>query len=96
MLITNLKIYKAMKSEKIIKRKLKEMSFEEMTFEQKVIATFRLLRKSKKITLDKIYKDTGIHLARIESNNYNITLSTLNKLCNFIEVDTIEFLKTLK
>ena len=49
--ITNLKIDKPMKTEKIIKRKLKEMTFEEMTFEQKVIATFRLLRKSKKITL---------------------------------------------
>jgi hypothetical protein len=39
-------------------KKLKNMSFDEMTFEQKIIANLRIVRKDKKITLDKIYKET--------------------------------------
>ncbi|NDF60711.1 MAG: XRE family transcriptional regulator, partial [Crocinitomicaceae bacterium] len=49
----------------------------------------------KKITLDKIYKETGIHLARIESKNHNITLSTLKKLCDYLEIDAFDFLSKL-
>jgi len=71
------------------------MSFDEMTFEQKIIANLRIVRKDKKITLDKIYKETGIHLARIESKNHNITLSTLKKLCDYLEIDAFDFLSKL-
>ena len=71
------------------------MSFDEMTFEQKIIANLRIVRKDKKITLDKIYKETGIHLARIESKNHNITHSTLKKLCDYLEIDAFDFLSKL-
>ena len=76
-------------------KKLKNMSFDEMTFEQKIIANLRIVRKDKKITLDKIYKETGIHLARIESKNHNITLSTLKKLCDYLEIDAFDFISKL-
>jgi transcriptional regulator with XRE-family HTH domain len=76
-------------------KKLKNMSFDVMTFEQKIIANLRIVRKDKKITLDKIYKETGIHLARIESKNHNITLSTLKKLCDYLEIDAFDFLSKL-
>ncbi len=59
----------------------------------KVISGIKALRKSKQVTLEVFYFDTGIHIARIEQGKTNITLSTLSKICNYFEISLIDFLK---
>jgi transcriptional regulator with XRE-family HTH domain len=56
-----------------------------------IIAGIKAIRKSKDITLEVFYFDTGIHLARIEQGKTNITVSTLSKICTYFEMNLIEF-----
>lgn len=59
----------------------------------KVIATIKAVRKSKNITLEIFYFDTGIHLARIEQGKVNITISTLSKICRYFDMSLLDFFK---
>lgn len=58
-----------------------------------VIACIKAIRKSKKITLEVFYFDTGIHIARIEQGKTNITVSTLSKICSYFEMSLLDFFK---
>lgn len=58
-----------------------------------IINGIKAIRKSKKITLEVFYFDTGIHIARIEQGKTNITLSTLSKICNYFEMSLLDFFK---
>lgn len=57
----------------------------------RIILTIKQIRKSKGITLEVFYFDTGIHLARIEQGKTNITVSTLSKICNYFELSLSDF-----
>ncbi len=59
----------------------------------KVITAIKSIRKAKKITLEVIYFDTGIHVARLEQGKTNITISTLAKLCDYFEITMSDFFK---
>lgn len=59
----------------------------------KIIANIKATRKSKNITLEVFYFDTGIHLARIEQGKINITISTLSKICNYFDLSISDFFK---
>lgn len=61
----------------------------------KVILKIRVLRKSKGITLENFYFDTGIHLARIEQGKTNLTVSTLSRICNYFEISLADFFEDL-
>ncbi len=41
------------------------------------------VRKSKKLTQEDVYNDTGIHVARIEQGKRDISFSTLVKLSEY-------------
>lgn len=56
-----------------------------------VVTCIKKLRKSKSITLEIFYFDTGIHLARIEQGKTNITVSTLSKICDYFEISLSDF-----
>ena len=56
-----------------------------------MILTLKELRKSRGITLETFYFDTGIHLARIEQSKMNISVSTLSKICNYFEISLVDF-----
>ena len=58
-----------------------------------IISGIKAIRKSKKITLEVFYFDTGIHIARIEQGKTNITLSTLSKICNYFGMSLLDFFK---
>lgn len=62
----------------------------------KVVLTVKEIRKSKNITLEVFYFDTGIHLARIEQGKQNITISTLSKICEYFEISLSEFFKKVE
>ena len=58
-----------------------------------LVACLKAIRKSKNITLEVFYFDTGIHLARIEQGKSNITISTLSKICNYFDISLLDFFK---
>lgn len=57
----------------------------------RVVLAIKAIRKSKKVTLEVFYFDTGIHIARIEQGKSNITVSTLSKICTYFDMSIIDF-----
>ena len=51
----------------------------------------KLLRVAKVVSQETVYEDTGIHIGKIETARYNITVSTLSKLCNYYGITLKEF-----
>ena len=58
---------------------------------KKIVSCIKQLRKSKGITLESFYFDTGIHLARIEQGKQNISVATLSKICEYFEIKLSDF-----
>ena len=56
----------------------------------------KAIREGKRISQDVVYHDTGIHIGRIESGSANITLSTLDSLCTYLDTDLAIFFSELK
>ena len=53
------------------------------------------LRIAKGVSQETVYEDTGIHIGKIETARYNITVSTLSRLCNYYGITLKEFFDTL-
>ncbi len=49
------------------------------------------LRAEKGVSQETVYEDTGVHIGKIETARYNITVSTLSKLCNYYGITLKEF-----
>jgi transcriptional regulator with XRE-family HTH domain len=58
---------------------------------ERIVFCIKALRKSRNITLEAFYFDTGIHLARIEQGKQNITVSTLSTICNYFNLSLSDF-----
>ncbi|AMM50706.1 hypothetical protein TH61_05290 [Rufibacter sp. DG15C] len=54
-------------------------------------ARVKQLREAKGVTLEVVFHDTGIHLARLEAGRANVTLSTLEAVCQYLGVSLAEF-----
>ncbi len=57
----------------------------------RVAARIKKLREARHITQEVFYNDTKIHLARIETGQINITISTLEAICKYLGVSLQEF-----
>jgi transcriptional regulator with XRE-family HTH domain len=58
---------------------------------QRIVSCIKEIRRTKNITLEVFYFDTGIHLARIEQGKQNITVATLSKICDYFEISLSAF-----
>lgn len=65
------------------------------TLIEKIVLRIKKLREAQGITLQSFYNDTGIHLARIESEKRDIPISTLSRICKYFGVTLSELLKGL-
>lgn len=70
-----------------------EKQYQDVDLLSEVVTCIKAIRKSKKITLEVFYFDTGIHIARIEQGKTNMTLSTLSKICNYFGMSLLDFFK---
>ena len=57
----------------------------------KIASRIKQLREEKNISQELFYIDTEIHIARIESGKSNITVSTLQAICDYFGVSLSEF-----
>jgi transcriptional regulator with XRE-family HTH domain len=62
----------------------------------KVAKRIKDLRKQKHVTQEVFYNDTNIHLARIETGRYNISISTLNAICEYFGISLTEFFQGMQ
>lgn len=53
------------------------------------------LREEKGISQDTFYIDTDIHIARIEVGKVNVTVSTLQDICDYFEIKLSDFFKDI-
>ena len=51
------------------------------------------LRIGRGLSQETVYFNTGIHIGKIEKEKYNITVSTLSKLCDYYQITLEEFFK---
>lgn len=49
------------------------------------------LREKKGVSQEVMYMDTQIHVARIETAKFNVTVSTLDAICEYFGVSLSEF-----
>ena len=49
------------------------------------------LRAARELTQEQVFNDTGIHIARVETATYNISISTLDALCKYYGITLKEF-----
>jgi transcriptional regulator with XRE-family HTH domain len=68
----------------------------EKTFVRAVVSRIRKLREQKGVTLQEFYNDTGIHLARIESEERDLPVSTLKRICDYFDISVGEFFKAIE
>ena len=54
------------------------------------------IRESKGLTQEEVYNDTGIHVGRIETAKSNVTVSTLDALCKYYDLQLHQLLKSIE
>jgi len=62
----------------------------------KIAKRIKQLREEKDISQDTFYIDTDIHIARIELGKINVTISTLNDICEYFEISLSEFFNEIR
>ncbi|MBL0739880.1 helix-turn-helix domain-containing protein [Chryseolinea lacunae] len=60
---------------------------------EKVVAKIKKIREQRGISQSQFLSDTGIHIARIESEHRDISITTLSRICNYFGVTMQDFLK---
>ena len=60
---------------------------------KKIAQRIKSIREKKQITQEQFYYDTGIHLGRIETGTMNISVSTLDAICQYFDISLEEFFK---
>jgi transcriptional regulator with XRE-family HTH domain len=60
---------------------------------RRISSKIKEIRTLKGITQEQFYNDTGIHIARIESGKANISVSTLNFICQYFNIKLEDFFK---
>ena len=58
---------------------------------KRIVFCIKEIRKTKNVTVEVFYFDTGIHLARIEQGKQDITISTLSKICLYLDIELSDF-----
>lgn len=53
------------------------------------------LRNEKGLSQETVYFHTNIHIGRVETGKYNITISTLKQLCDYYGISVADFFKGL-
>ncbi len=56
-----------------------------------IVSKLKKIREAKGLTQEDFYNDTGIHIGRIESGKYDITVTTLKRICKYYNLPLSEF-----
>ena len=62
----------------------------------KIAKRIKQLRKEKGVSQENFYIDTDVHIARIEQGRVNISVSTLQDICDYFGITIMEFFSGMK
>jgi transcriptional regulator with XRE-family HTH domain len=62
---------------------------------RKIALKIKKLREEKNITQEDFFNDTNIHIGRIERGKNNLTISTLDQICDYFEISLSDFFQKL-
>lgn len=57
---------------------------------KKIALILKALREERNLTQEEVYNDTQIHIARIETGNVNLSISTLSFICTYNKTSLLE------
>ena len=57
---------------------------------KKIALILKALREERNLTQEEVYNDTQIHIARIETGNVNLSISTLSFICTYYKTSLLE------
>ena len=58
---------------------------------RQVAKQIKKLRAENQVTQDMLFHKTNIPIGRVESGKINISISTLNSICNYFDISLSEF-----
>lgn len=62
---------------------------------ERIGTKLKSLREKSGLTQEAVFNDTGIHIGRIETATSNITVSTLDSICKYYNIELDQFFKHL-
>ena len=62
---------------------------------KKIATRVKELREQKGLSQVQVYHESDIHIARIEATTYNLSVSTLSKLCDYFGISLAEFFRNI-
>ena len=65
-------------------------------FTKKNCNCLKEIRLANWLTQNDVYYDLGIHIGRIESYKVDLSIITLNTVCNYFEITLVEFFKKVE
>lgn len=60
---------------------------------KQIAVKLKIMRIDKGLSQETVYFHTGIHIGKIETEKYNITVSTLSRLCDYYQISLEEFFR---
>jgi transcriptional regulator with XRE-family HTH domain len=62
---------------------------------EKIGKRLKTLREKADLTQEEVFNDTRIHIGRIETATSNVTVSTLDAICKYYNIELDQFFKNL-
>lgn len=62
---------------------------------RKIAKRIKELREERGLSQETVYHESDVHIARIETAKFNVTVSTLSKLCDYFGITLSEFFKKI-
>ena len=63
---------------------------------KEVADRIKYLRAQNRVTQDMLFNKTNIHIGRVESGKINISISTLQTICNYFNITLSEFFQGIE
>ncbi|ABG57340.1 helix-turn-helix domain-containing protein [Cytophaga hutchinsonii] len=63
---------------------------------RKLAQRVKELREKANLTQENAFNDTGIHFGRIETGKRDFSVSTLKKICVYLQISMTDFFKGIK
>lgn len=62
---------------------------------KRIAQRIKSLREERRLSQEDMYFDTEIHIGRIETSKVNISISTLQEICEYFDLSLTDFFKDI-
>lgn len=72
-----------------------EKATAEAAFLLELASRVREIRTRAGVTQEQVYEDTNIHIGRIETGKFNISINTLYRICTYFKISVKDFFEKI-